>query len=198
MLGPTQERVSFDERTVALLAAFADTLVPGGAGFPAASRIRIVEDFMTRYVVPDGTSPLYAPGVTLSDVSALAEALGEGFADAAQERRAVAVTELTEAQPELFARLQALVYSGYYSRPEVRTAIANNLEAGRDYRRAPQPYGYLDVTEPWDESLISTRGSYVRTEEMRPIDPKVLAELKASMEAELKAAKQVEQNGSMA
>lgn len=198
MLGPTQERVSFDAPTAALLAAFADTLVPGGAGFPAAGPIRVVEDFMTRYVVPDGTTPLYAPGVTVGDVAALGAAIGEGFAAASQETRAAAVARLAQEQPELFARLQSLVYAGYYSRPEVRSAIANTLEAGRDYRRAPQPYGYLDVTEPWDESLISTRGSYLRTEQVRPIDRQVLADLRASMEAELKAAAQVEQNGSMA
>lgn len=190
MDGPTVDRMSFDEATATLLAAFADTLIPGGQGFPSPSAIRIVEDFMTRYVAPDGTTPLYAPGVTVSDVRALSEAVDDDFAAAGTETRVAAVAALEEDQPELFGRLQALVYAGYYSRPEVRTAIANTLEAGRDYRRAPQPYGYLDVIEPWDETLISTRGSYVRAEDVRPIDPDVLAALKASWRAE--------QNGSVA
>jgi hypothetical protein len=184
------ERVSFDEATAATLAAFADTLIPGGQGFPPPSAIRIVEDFMTRYVAPDGTTPLYAPAVTVSDVAALTAALGDGFAAAAAGERGDAVAALEQAEPELFARLQALVYAGYYSRPETRTAIANTVEAGRDWRGAPQPYGYLDVIEPWDESLISTRGSYIRTEDMRPIDPNALAQLKAALAAE--------QNGSVA
>ena len=190
MHGPSLDRVSFDETTAATLAAFADTLIPGGQGFPPPSAIRIVEDFMTRYVAPDGTAPLYLPAVTMSDVSALVEAVGSGFAAAAASERAAAVASLEQAQPELFERLRALVYAGYYSRPETRTAIANTVEAGRDWRGAPQPYGYLDVIEPWDESLLSSRGSYIKTEDMRPIDPEALARLRAELAAE--------QNGSVA
>jgi hypothetical protein len=183
MHGPTQQRVLLDESEAALLAAFADTLIPGGGAFPPPSAIRIVEDFMTRYIAEDGTSPLYLPGVTRSDVAALADAVGTGFAEADAEARTSAVADLEREQPELFARLRALVYAGYYSRPEVRTAIANALEAGRDLRRAPQPYGYLDVIEPWDESLLSKVGSYVKTEEVRPIDRDRLAKLVAKQAA---------------
>jgi hypothetical protein len=141
-------------------------------------------------VAPDAATPLYAPAVTVSDVSALAAAVGGGFAAAGPQERADAVAALEQAEPELFARLQALVYAGYYSRPETRTAIATTVEAGRDWRGAPQPYGYLDVIEPWDESLLSTRGSYIKTEDVRPIAPEALDALKAALAAE--------QNGSAA
>jgi gluconate 2-dehydrogenase subunit 3-like protein len=168
--GPSQDRVSFETATVGLLNAFCDTLLPGGDGFPAPSAIRIVEDFMARYVAPDGQEIIYLPAVTLADVSALADALDEGFVAASPEARAAMVAAFESGDPDRFARLRALVYAGYYSRPEVRSAIANTLDAGRDFRRAPQPYGYEDVMEGWDESLLNHRGRYLATADVRPVD----------------------------
>lgn len=183
MLGPTKSRVTFDEPTAAILAAFADTLIPPGEGFPAPSEARIVEDFMERYVASGDEPVLYAPGVTLADVAALAAALGDGFATAAEDERVAAVSALESGEAELFARLQSLVYAGYYSRPRVRAAIAANLEAGRDFRGAPQPYGYDDVIEQWDESRLPKRGSYVKTDEVTRVDEDALRALVGSWPA---------------
>ena len=189
MHGPTQERVQFDAATAAMLAAVADTLIPAGDGFPVPSELRIVEDFMTRYVAA-GDTALYLPGVSEADVAALAGRLAEGFASAAEPERTAAVTELESAEPELFGRLRALVYAGYYSRPGVRAAIAAQLTAGHDFRGAPQPYGYADVIEEWDMDLIKREGSYIATEDVVRVDAVKLAALVAAFEAERNGADQ--------
>lgn len=177
MHGPSQERVTFDETTAAVLAAFADTLVPPGEGFPAPSEVRIVEDFMTRYVEPDESASGRPPGVTVGDVAELVRVLGASFATDGERERVAAVSEFEASDPLVFGKLQMLVYAGYYSRPEVRSAIAGNLDAGRDFRGTPQPHGYADVIEPWDTSALSRRGSFVRTEEVAPVDADKLAAL---------------------
>lgn len=183
MHGPSQDRVSFDPGTAGVLAAFADTLIPPEGAFPAPSAIRVVEDFMTRYVVADDAEVVYLPAVTEADVAALVGRLETGFAEAGQEERSAALTAMEAEEAELFGRLRLLVYAGYYSRPEVRAAIANTLAAGRDFRGTPQPYGYADAIEDWDESLLNRSGSYVRTEEVEPVDPDKLAALVASFAA---------------
>lgn len=183
MHGPSQERVTFDEETAGVLAALADTLIPGEGAFPAPSAVRVVEDFMTRYVAADETEVIYLPAVMLGDVVATVDRLGPGFAAAGEEDRVAAVSALESEEAELFAKFRALVYAGYYSRPEVRTAIAGTLKAGRDFRGTPQPYGYADVIEDWDESLLNRNGSYVKTTEVEPVDPDKLGALAASLQS---------------
>jgi hypothetical protein len=182
MHGPSQDRVSFDDESADVLAALADTLIPPGAGFPAPSAVRIVEDFMTRYVAADDAAIIYLPAVTLSDVKALVQRVGAAFAGQSGDERTTAVRALENDDAELFAKLRGLVYAGYYSRPEVRSAIATSLEAGRDFRGAPQPYGYVDVIEEWDVSLLNRNGSYLKTDEVEPVDPEKLEALVASLQ----------------
>lgn len=177
MTGPTPRQVSLDAATAALLGAFADTLIPPGGGFPAPSEARIVEDFICRYVAAESAETVYPPAVTEGDLATLGAALGAGFAGAAAAQRTDTVAVLEAERPELFGRLRMLVYAGYYSRPPVRAAIASELEAGRDYRGAPLPYGYDDVIEDWDESLLSDVGGYRATDEVGPVDRGALARL---------------------
>jgi hypothetical protein len=183
MPGPSQAKVDLGPERTRLLAAFADTLIPAGDGFPAAGGVRIVEDFMVRYVAPDGTEPAYLPGVSESDVSTLADRLGSDFVEADEAGRNAAVASFQSAEPALFGAFQLMVYAGYYSRPRVRTAIADELDAGRDFRGAPQPYGYGDVIEEWDESLISGVGGYLGTEDVVPVDRDALEKLVESFGA---------------
>lgn len=146
----------------------ADLIIPPGDGFPAPSEVRVVEDFMVRYIAADGEDAKYFPMVGedqfKNDVDALAKAFRQG------QDSVAALRDIENERPAFFEYLRGLLYFGYYSRPQVVLAIRSQLEAGRDYRGPPQPYGYLDVIEDWSEDMTwPTRGSYTPTDAVRSV-----------------------------
>lgn len=169
-LGGSVKLIEFTESQSALLNTIADRIIPGGEGFPWPSEVGIVH-FIARYIAPSGEKPRWFPFAGEDDLKVDLDILGEDFLQADVAKQVEILKHIERESPTFFLQLRNLVYYGYYSRPEVTKAINENLEAGRDYRSSPQPYGYLDVIEPWDESMFSqVRGSYIRTEEVKRVN----------------------------
>ena len=101
------------------------------------------------------------------------DALGQGFVDADEAGRTETLARLETDDETFFGQLRSLVYYGYYSMTEVTLAIRKNIPAGKDYHGPPQPYGYLDTTEPWDDATLETRGGladHIATEDVQRVD----------------------------
>lgn len=149
--------------------AVADTLIPPDNGFPAPSEVG-VRAFAERYVAPDGQPATWYPFLTADELHRQLDAL-DGLAHAAPSERIRVLKAVESDTPAFFAAVRDLVYQGYYSRPEVVRAINERLPAGRDYRITPQPYGYAEVIEDWDDALLSrVRGTYTATEDVVRLD----------------------------
>jgi hypothetical protein len=173
-LGGLLHPVQFTETQAAVLNAVADTLIPPADGWPAPSEVDIVA-FAGRYTTPTGYKNKHYPFASEDEFKAGLDRLGAGFAGGSQKSRTDAIAALESAEDPLFEQLRALVYYGYYSRPEVTLAIRKNIPAGRDYHGPPLPYGYLETTEPWDEETLSVAGeghgaTYLETDAVRPLD----------------------------
>src|SRR4051812_35260601 len=159
----------FSPAHIAGLDALADTLIPGGDGFPAPSRVDVVS-FVQRYVTPAGQDARWYPFLTEEDVKRHLDALGPLLVEGDEAARVRLVETLERDEPEFFARIRDLVYQAYYSRPEVIRAINQQLPAGRDYRITPQPFGYSSSTIDWDDELLSrVKGTYIPTDEVRRV-----------------------------
>lgn len=168
--GAAGARVTFDDRQVAILKAASDEIIPPGDGFPAPSTVGVVEDFIPRYITPRGEEPRHFPFVAEAEFKASVDALGQPFLQAQSAKRVEMLRVAERDDPTFFLQLKSLVYYGYYSRPAVTDAIRQNLEAGRDYRGAPQPYGYATCIEDWDMSQLPIgRGRYIPTSEVRRV-----------------------------
>ena len=171
-LGGLQHPIAFSDGQAAVLRAVADTMIPPRDGWPTASEVDIVA-FVGRYVTPTDLRNKHFPFAEEDEFKAGLDRLGPAFADGDTDARTAAVQALEDADDPLFEQLRALVYYGYYSRPEVTLAIRRNIPAGRDYHGPPLPYGYLEVTEPWDDEVLDTAGGgpgFVATEDVRRVD----------------------------
>ncbi|MGE2836025.1 gluconate 2-dehydrogenase subunit 3 family protein [Mycobacterium sp. SMC-4] len=171
-LGGLIAPVAFGELESAVIKALADTMIPAEGGFPAASEVGIV-DFFGRYTTPTGFRAKHFPYLEEDKLKAALARLGDGFVNADTDARTQAVLRLEKDEEEFFAQVRSLVYYGYYSANEVTTAIAQHIEAGRDYHGPPLPYGYLHCIEDWDEAALSTAGQgsgYIATEDVVRVD----------------------------
>ncbi|MFG2056157.1 gluconate 2-dehydrogenase subunit 3 family protein [Micromonospora sp. NPDC048930] len=166
-LGGWLPSIRLTEVQAAVLNAAADEMIPGGDGFPVPSQVGVVS-FIAKYVTPAGVEPKWYPFLGEGDLKARLDALGAEFAGACGEQKVLALQALERDEADFFTRLRDVVYYAYYSRPEVIRAINLNLTAGRDYRYTPQPYGYSDNFDDWDDGLLSrVRGTYKRTEDVK-------------------------------
>jgi hypothetical protein len=166
-LGGAYPPVQFTEEQAAVLASVADAIIPAAQGFPAPSAVDVV-GFLARYTTRQGEDPTWYPCLAEDELTRRLDALTEA-ADAGRIPDALVALELAE--PAFFGLLRDVVYFGYYSRPQVTRAINEQLPAGRDYRSSPQPYGYLDGLEEWDDDLLSrVRGSYLRTDQVKRLE----------------------------
>lgn len=169
-LGGWLPPIRLTERQGAVLNAVADELIPGGAGFPPPSEVDVLS-FITRYVTPAGQDAKWFPFLGEDDFKARLDRLGDGFLQATAAERVTVLTGLEQDQPEFFLHLHDVVYYAYYSRPAVVHTMNRTLRAGRDYRLSPQPYGYTDVMDDWDDELLArVRGSYRRTADVRRVE----------------------------
>ncbi|MFC5290114.1 gluconate 2-dehydrogenase subunit 3 family protein [Actinokineospora guangxiensis] len=158
--------VQLTEGQEAVLKAAAHCLIPGGGHFPPADRTGMLF-FLTRYIAPEGQDARLFPFLEEREVRLRLDELGEPFLSAQEDERVEALRALELAEPRFFTALRDLVYHAYYAQPEVTRAINRELDAGRDYRGAPQPLGYSDVLLDWDEELVDrVRGSYTKTEDV--------------------------------
>lgn len=170
-LGGLESPVQFSERQTAILNAAADEIIPPGGGFPAPSEVNVV-DFIGRYVAPSGYKAIHYPFAEEDDFKAAVDGLGEDFLSAESKGRVERLEGLETEEGPFFEQLRNLVYYGYYSATEVTLAIQKNLPAGRDYHGPPQPYGYIQTIEWWDEDLLAERGGggHIATEDVERID----------------------------
>ncbi|MHA6793003.1 gluconate 2-dehydrogenase subunit 3 family protein [Pseudonocardia bannensis] len=169
-LGGWLPGVRLTEAQAAVLNAAADELIPGGEGFPAPSEVDVIS-FIARYVAPSGVKPKWFPFFGEDELRVRLDALGQGFVDSTSAQRVAVLEGLERDEAEFFTRLRDVVYHAYYSRPEVIRAMNRNLTAAKDYRNSPQPYGYSDVMDDWDDELLSrVRGTYIRTEDVRRVE----------------------------
>lgn len=171
-LGGLQEPVVFEAQQIAILLAAADTLIPPSPGWPAPSEVGIVT-FIGRYVTPSGYRNKHFPFAEEDAFKSGLDRLGAAFVAADQQERIDVIAKLEKDEDPLFEQLRALVYYGYYSRPEVVIAIRKNLPAGKDYHGPPLPYGYLETLEPWDEETLAAAGgpgTYTETDAVTRVD----------------------------
>ena len=171
-LGGLAHPVEFDATQAGVLNAFADTMIPPHDDWPTPSDIGICV-FVGKYITPTGYKNKHFPFADEDGVKAGLDKLGQAFVDADLKARTNAIRALEESTDPLFEQLRALVYYGYYSRPEVTLAIKKNVPAGKDYHGPPLPYGYLEFTEEWDETLLASAGStgsYLATDDVHRVD----------------------------
>jgi hypothetical protein len=174
-LGGWLPGIKFTDRQTRVLNAFADELIPGGDGFPAPSEVNVI-GFVARYVAPKGQVAKWFPFLAEEPFKAWLDRLGDPFVKLTSKERVEEIKAIEESEVDLFGRLRDTLYYAYYSRPEVVRAININLEAGRDYRYSPQPFGYSDNMREWDKVLLSrVRGTYKRTNEVVGVDLKEIA-----------------------
>lgn len=168
-LGGRSVSTPFSAELVAMVNAVCDRLIPPGGEFPAPSEVGIV-DIIGRYVTPDDETPRFFPFFTVSALAGLFEPLGDDFVSVGEAVKDERLGGLETDAAQGFAVFRMLTNFCYYSRPAVALAV-QKLPAGKFYRPTPQPYGYLDTVADWDDVEINrTRGSYVETADVVPVD----------------------------
>jgi Gluconate 2-dehydrogenase subunit 3 len=172
-LGGYPTPIAFSERERQVLNAICDEIIPPGRGFPAPSAVGVVEDFFSRYIAPKGATVTRFPNVIEDTFKSGLATLGQEFLTKDHAGRVAALKRLEIEQSEFFGQLRALTYGGYYSRPEVIAALRHNHDAGRDYRGAPQPYGYEGSTMDWGDMIPPRKqAGYTATEDVKRLVPR--------------------------
>lgn len=133
----------------------AETLLPGGGGFPAFAATESGGLLLQRLRAGDGArllAALTAQG-TMPDGPA-------AWMDEAARIEAV--------EPELFTEFRRQAYLAYYEQPPVIAAIR---ALGHPYNDAPLPDGYpTEAFDPVRDAPRHERGRWVDTEDVRPVD----------------------------
>lgn len=143
-----------DEAVTGLMA----TLLPGGAGFPAAREIGMAALLVERLrrAKPDLPAQVLA-ALTAHDRAPLSP-------DEWRE----AVSRMEALEPKLFAEFRKFCYLTYYEQPDVVAAIR---ALGFRYNASPLPEGYPDEPfEPARDAPQHGRGRWMRTEEVARVD----------------------------
>jgi hypothetical protein len=139
------------------LVGLMDALLPGGAGFPAASATGMAALLAARLRHADAA----LPGRLAASLAA-----AEAPKDSAAWHDAAA--KLQASEPELFDELRKYAYLTYYEQPDVIAAIR---ALGFRYNDAPLPAGYPD--EPFDvakDAPRHARGRWVPTDAVQRVD----------------------------
>lgn len=141
-----------------VLAALVETLLPGDGLFPSAAAVGLQAKLADRLVAT-------ADMATLEKLTTTLDGLRDATGDNAR-RDLVAGFERDE--PDLFARVRAICYTGYYESPLVQAAIH---ELGFAYNAAPLPDGYpLSPFDPATDRPTHGRGHYVPTDQVQRVD----------------------------
>ena len=137
-----------------VLLALADTLLPGGAGFPAFAVTGSGLLLLARLAAEDRTRLLAALSGRISPLDQKAD-----WTEAASRLEAV--------EPELFAAFRRQAYLAYYEQPPVIAAIR---ALGHPYNDTPLPDGYpTEAFDPARDAPGHRRGRWIDTEEVRPV-----------------------------
>jgi hypothetical protein len=138
------------------IAGLAETLLPGGDGFPAASAISLAPLLAVRLRAADAALP-----TRLRDALAAQPAPPES--DWVEATRRLEATE-----PKSFDALRKYAYLTYYEQPAVVDAIR---ALGFHYNHAPLPEGYPE--EPFDpatDAPTHRRGRWIATADVTRVD----------------------------
>jgi len=166
--GPIQ--VEFDDLQEKVINAMADEIIPPAPGWLAPSEVHIV-GFVARYVTPKDEPAKYYPFAAEDQFKQDLEALGKAFLDAPREQKIAQLKQLEHDSTDFFEQMRGLTYYGYYAQPEIVAATREHIPAARDYHGPPQPYGYLEVTERWDDTPFPDgRGTFVPTDQVRRVE----------------------------
>jgi hypothetical protein len=153
--------MTIDEEKVLL--GLVDTLLPGGAGFPAASATGMIQQVATRLCLVDVSllkrlAAMFAAG---GPAAGGCVKLGEaGWPDAA--------SRLEVLEPKIFDELRKYAYLTYYEQPQVIEAIR---ALGFHYNDAPLPAGYPN--EPFEHAHDApphARGRWIPTDAVQRVD----------------------------
>lgn len=126
------------------IGALADTLLPGGDGFPAASTVGLPAWIIAR--------DEYAAAVTR-----ILELLSANFETLAPWQREVEARLLEASYQDAFEGFVTAAYAGYYTSLPVLAVI----EEKTGYHARPQPFGY--ALPPFDEAIVSVAGQSPRS-----------------------------------
>ena len=126
------------------IGALADTLLPGGAGFPAASTVGLGGWIVAR--------DEYA-----SAVMRILELLSANFETLAPWQREVELRLLETSHKNAFEAFVSAAYAGYYTSLPVLAVI----EEATGYHARPQPFGY--ALAPFDDAIVSVSSKSPRS-----------------------------------
>jgi hypothetical protein len=152
--------MTIDEETVLL--GLMDTLLPGGAGFPAASATGMTQLVATRLCLADVN--------LLKRLAAIFAAWGRAPQDESGWHGAASRLEVFE--PKMFDEIRKYTYLTYYEQPLVIEAIR---ALGLHYNDAPLPAGYPN--EPFEHARDApryARGRWIPTDAVQRVDLKRL------------------------
>jgi hypothetical protein len=141
-----------------LLSGLVDALLPGGAGFPAASATRMIPQLATRLCLADAN--------LLKRLAAVSAAQGGLPQDVSGWRDAASRLEALE--PKIFDEIRKYAYLTYYEQPPVIEAIR---ALGLHYNDAPLPTAYPN--EPFDharDAPCQARGRWIQTDAVQRVD----------------------------
>jgi hypothetical protein len=148
--------VTIDEEKILL--GLANALLPGGAGFPAASSTGMIQQLATRLSLVDAN--------LLKRLAVVFAARGGlpqdefGWRDAASRLEAL--------EPNIFDELRKYTYLTYYEQPVVIEAIR---ALGLHYNDAPLPAGYSnELFERARDAPTHMRGRWIPTDAVQRVD----------------------------
>lgn len=144
-----------------MLKHLVDELIPGDARWPAASEVGVHGVVMLR-VFGGQSSPI------LEQLSTSLDSNSDGFPGTASTERMAIVQRFSETHPALFDQVYTATVLAYYEMPAVIEAIQ---ASGRPYSACPHQDGYdMPVFELERDTPRHGRGSYLRTEDVAPLD----------------------------
>jgi hypothetical protein len=162
--------ITFSDHERQMLNAICDEIIPPGDGYPAPGAVGVIDEFFVHYIAPKGSTVTRFPHATEDTFKSDLARLGHEFLAKNHAGRVAALERLETEQPEFFGQLRALTYGAYYSRPETIAALRRHHDAGRDYRGAPQPYGYEQSTMDWGDMIPPKKqASYTRTDAVKKL-----------------------------
>jgi uncharacterized protein YgbK (DUF1537 family) len=165
MHGGWRDAAGLDEAERLHFDALVDTLIPPDDGWPDAAALGIC-DLALRYIVPDDEPLSFYPHLRAARLRHLLVAELPDLRELAPEERTVALAGFADAAPEVFALLRDFIYFVYYGHPAVVDLIRTRTRYGRDFHGAPQPLGYREVIETWEDTPLTRKGAFFRTDDV--------------------------------
>jgi hypothetical protein len=144
-----------------MLKHLVDELIPGDTRWPSASEVG-VHDVVVLRLFGGRPSPI------IEQLSTSLDRSSDGFPGTASTDRTAIVQRFSETQPALFEQIYTATVLAYYEMPAVIEAIR---ASGRPYSASSHEGGYaMPVFDLERDTPRHGRGSYLRAEEVMPLD----------------------------